>query len=64
MMLSVAKLLTPFVQFMTLLSSFILRFQSTFPPVFMFPVLGKLLLPQRWSKKTSFFGSSRETDEC
>lgn len=37
---------------------------STFPPVIVLPVLGKLLLPQRWSRKTSFFGSSRETDEC
>lgn len=36
----------------------------TFPPVIVLPVLGKLLLPQRWSRKTSFFGSSRETDEC
>lgn len=42
----------------------LLLFQSTFPPVIMFPVLGKLLLPQRWSRKTFFFASSRETDEC
>lgn len=42
----------------------LLLFQSTFPPVIMFPLLGKLLLPQRWSRKTSFFGGSRETDEC
>lgn len=28
-----------------------LLFQLTFPPVFMFPVLGKLLLPQRCSRK-------------
>ena len=28
-------------------------FHSTFPPVLMPPVLAKLLLPQRWSTKTS-----------
>lgn len=40
----------------------LLLFQLTFPPAFMFPLLDKLLLPQRWSRKTSLFGSSQETE--